>query len=80
VLRNLPARHTVTAHVAQHESGGPHVYMASAAPQPVPATHMPVTPMGAQVMSVRAEASANPVTPVSDGGSLLGMAQDGSAN
>jgi len=69
------------AHRAAHHAGHvPHeenasaLYVAAAAPAPVRRSE----PLGAQVMSVRAVASAAPASMSMDnGGSLLGMAQGG---
>ena len=55
-----------------HEENASALYVAAAAPVPR------AQPMGAQVMSVRAVASAAPAPmPIDDGGSMLGMAQGG---
>jgi len=55
-----------------HEEGGSALYVAAAAPV------TRAQPIGAQVMSVRAVASAAPAPmPIDNGGSLLGMAQGG---
>jgi hypothetical protein len=61
------------AHVL-HEENASALYVADAAPAPMPRAE----PLGAQVMSVRAVASAEPASmPMDNGGSLLGMAQGG---
>jgi len=76
VLHNLPAHHEAPA---WHDAGGSHVYFASAS-QPQAVQRAPVAPMGAQVMTVRAVAEAAPAAQMDNGGSMLGMAQGGSAN
>ncbi|MDD2704981.1 MAG: hypothetical protein PHU07_06595 [Acidocella sp.] len=78
VLHNLPARHETAE---RHDAGASHVYFASASqPQPQPVQRELVRPMGAQVMTVRAVAASAPVVQMDNGGSMLGMAQGGSAN
>ncbi|MBB5371923.1 cell division protein FtsL [Acidocella aromatica] len=74
----LASADSVTHHTAHHsvhathEENGSALYVASASPAPR------AQPIGAQVMSVRAVASAAPAPmPIDNGGSMLGMAQGG---
>jgi hypothetical protein len=60
----------------RHETGSS-IYLADASSISAPARLSPGTPMGAQVMAVRAVASPAPA-PMDDGGSMLGMAQGSS--
>jgi hypothetical protein len=81
ILHNLPAarrsshvRHnTVTHEYAENRAQAPSMLASQVSSAPLPPPRL----IGAQVMSVRAVTSAPPVPPMpSDGGSMLGMAQN----
>jgi hypothetical protein len=85
VLHNLPAAHhalrlrhnAVTHEYAENRPQPPSMLASQVASASLPPPRL----IGAQVMSVRAVASAPPVPPMpEDGGSMLGMAQNGSSN
>jgi hypothetical protein len=75
VLRSLPAHRA--AHV-QHDAEPSHIYFASGSQPPVRQTQpAPEISTAPQIVAVRAVAAA---APLDNGGSMLGMAQGGSAN